>query len=39
MQFSVSKDKKTVSRIQYAARYKTELEKLSLLPIWSMGSD
>jgi len=36
-QFSVSKDKKTVSCIQFSARYKTELEKLSPLSIWSSG--
>jgi len=28
---------KTVSRIQFSARYKTELEKFSLLSIWSSG--
>jgi len=33
IQFSISKDKKTVSRIQFSARYKTELEKYSLLSI------
>jgi len=38
IQFFVSKDKKTISRIQFSASSKTELEKFSLLSTCSSGN-
>jgi len=35
--FCFSKDKSTLSRNQFSARNKTELDKISLLSTWSSG--